>query len=132
MLTTRSGRRELLLYDGDDPDACLAVVHLDPEDSVVLADLLGASRVSDTSTSLTEIEGLAIDRLTVAAGSSVVGSTIGTARIRETTGANVVAIVRARAPMPRRAPRTSCSVATCSSPVERPTPPPAANAILRG
>ena len=49
VLTTRTGRKELLLYDREDPDSCRATVHLDPEDSVVLADLLGSSRVSDAA-----------------------------------------------------------------------------------
>jgi TrkA domain protein len=94
VLTTRTGRRELLLYDEDDPDACRAVVHLDPSDSAVLADLLGAKRVSETAASLQQLEGLAIDWLTVTAGSPVEGRTIGEARIRKETGASVVAIIR--------------------------------------
>jgi TrkA domain protein len=44
VLTTRTGRKELLIYDREDPDSCRATVHLDPEDGVVLADLLGSSR----------------------------------------------------------------------------------------
>ena len=69
VLTTRSGRRELLLYDEDDVDACRAVVHLEKEDSVVLADLLGTSLVADPAASLQRLEGLAIDWLTVATAS---------------------------------------------------------------
>ncbi|MHB1137494.1 MAG: cation:proton antiporter regulatory subunit [Microthrixaceae bacterium] len=94
VLTTRTGRRELLLYDEDDPDSCRAVVHLDPADATVLSDLLGATRVSETAASLQRLEGLAIDWLTVGAASSLAGRTIGEARIRKDTGANVVAIVR--------------------------------------
>lgn len=94
VLTTRTGRRELLIYDRDDPDSCRAVVHLDPEDSTVLGEMLGASRIGDAATSLTKLEGLAIDWLTVPKGSAVAGSTIGEARVRKSTGASVVAIVR--------------------------------------
>jgi len=97
VLTTRTGRRELLLYDDDDTDACRAVVHLDPSDSSVLADLLGANRVSETEASLQRLEGLAIDWITVAAASSIEGHTIGEARIRKETGASVVAIIRGSA-----------------------------------
>lgn len=93
VLTTRSGRRELLLYSEDDPDSCRAVVHLDPEDSVVLADLLGSTYVASAA-SLQRLEGLAIDWITVDASSPIAGQTIGEAAIREGTGANIVAIMR--------------------------------------
>lgn len=93
VLTTRSGRRELLLYNEDDPDSCRAVVHLDPEDSVILADLLGSTYVASAA-SLQRLEGLAIDWITVNASSEIAGRTIGDAAIREGTGANIVAIMR--------------------------------------
>lgn len=94
VLTTRTGRRELLLYDNDDPDACRAVVHLEPADSTVLADLLGANHVSETASSLQRLDGLAIDWLTVGPNSPVAGRSIAASNIRRSTGANVVAIVR--------------------------------------
>lgn len=94
VLTTRTGRKELLLYDREDPDACRATIHLDPEDSVVLADLLGSSRVSDAAAGIQRLEGLSIDWLTVPSSSAAVGATIGENRIRKRTGASIVAIVR--------------------------------------
>lgn len=97
VLTTRSGRRELLLYDEADPDACRAVVHLEREDAVVLADLLGSSHVTDPAASLQRLEGLAIDWLTVQRGSAVADSSIGEARVRKLTGASIVAIIRGSA-----------------------------------
>jgi TrkA domain protein len=93
VLTTRTGRRELLLYDNDDPDACRAVVHLEPADSAVLADLLGANHVSEMASSLQRLDGLAIDWLTVGADSPLAGRSIAESDIRSSTGANVVAIV---------------------------------------
>jgi TrkA domain protein len=93
VLTTRTGRRELLLYDNEDPDAVRAVVHLDPEDSIVLADLLGATHVADPTASLQRLDGLAIDWLTVTERSPVAGMTLAEADLRSRTGANVVAIV---------------------------------------
>lgn len=97
VLTTRSGRRELLLYDEDDPDSCRARVRLDAEDSVVLADLLGGTHVVDAAASLQRLEGLAIDWLTVSRSSTLSGVTIGDSAIRETTGASIVAIIRGAA-----------------------------------
>ncbi|CAN5571253.1 cation:proton antiporter regulatory subunit [soil metagenome] len=93
VLTTRSGRRELLLYDEEDPDSCRAVVHLDPADSSVLADLLGANHVSETATSLQRLDGLAIDWLAVGASSSLAGKSLAAANVRGLTGANIVAII---------------------------------------
>jgi TrkA domain protein len=43
----RTGRRELLIYDREDPDTCRDVIALDEEDSRTLAELLGASRVAE-------------------------------------------------------------------------------------
>jgi TrkA domain protein len=94
VLTTRSGRRELLLYDREDPDAVRAVVHLDPEDSETLTGLLGAGRVTDSAAPLQRLEGLAIDWLTVPVGSPLVDRTIAEAAVRKTTGASIVAIIR--------------------------------------
>lgn len=94
VLTTRTGRRELLLYDSDDTDACRAVVHLDPEDSATLTGLLGAGRVTDSAAPLQRLEGLAIDWLTVPDGSPLAELTIAEADVRRATGANIVAIIR--------------------------------------
>jgi TrkA domain protein len=93
VLTTRTGRRELLLYDSDDPDACRAVVHLDPADSTTLAELLGAGRVTDSAAPLQRLEGLAIDWLTVSERSGLAGRTIAQANVRRSTGASIVAII---------------------------------------
>lgn len=94
VLTTRSGRRQLLLYAEDDPDSCRAMVHLEPEDSVVLGDLLGNTYVTGAAATLQRLEDLAIDWLNVDTSSPLAGLTIGEAAIREVTGANVVAIIR--------------------------------------
>jgi TrkA domain protein len=93
VLTTRSGRRELLLYDREDTDACRAVVHLDPEDSATLTELLGAGRVTDTAAPLQRLEGLAIDWLTVPVDSPLADRSIADAAVRKTTGASIVAII---------------------------------------
>jgi TrkA domain protein len=57
----RTGRRELLIYDRDDPDTCRDVIALDEDDSRTLAELLGASRVAEQLDHLQQVEGLAID-----------------------------------------------------------------------
>ncbi|MGH2685932.1 MAG: hypothetical protein ACRDJP_10755, partial [Actinomycetota bacterium] len=65
VLWHRSGRRELLLYDRGDPDACRAVIVLDPDDTRTLAELLGSSQVTEALGAVQQqLHGLAIDWLT--------------------------------------------------------------------
>lgn len=44
LLTHRTGRREIAAYDRDDPDRCRTVLHLTPEDTTALGELLGLSQ----------------------------------------------------------------------------------------
>lgn len=90
----RSGRRELLIYDPDDPDTCRDVVALDEDDGRTLAELLGASRVAEQIEHLQQVEGLAIDWLPVSAETPFVGKTIGDTRARTRTGVSIVAVLR--------------------------------------
>ena len=104
VVSHRSGRREIVVYDRDDPDSCRAILRLSPEDAHTLAELLGAPHLSEALTSVQRIEGLAIDWITVAEGSRFAGSTIGEGQFRTRTGASIVAVVRGDAPMPSPGP----------------------------
>lgn len=94
LLTHRTGRRELAVYDGDDPDECRTVLHLSAEDTVVLGELLGTSQVSETARAVQHLEGVAIDWIALPANSPVAGSSIGDGQFRTRTGASIVAIIR--------------------------------------
>jgi TrkA domain protein len=105
VLSHRSGRRELLVYDHDDPDACAMVLHLDAEDTRTLGELLGASRVSEAVAAVQQqVEGLAIDWLTVGAGSPHAGTSIGDGQLRTRTGVSIVAVVRGGQTVPAPGP----------------------------
>jgi TrkA domain protein len=104
VLVHRSGHRELLLYDRDDPDACRAVIRLDAEDTRILADLLGASHVSEKLAAMQQIEGLTIDWLTLSPSAAAVGRTLRDAALRSETGVSIVAIVRGNETVPAPAP----------------------------
>lgn len=94
VIETRTGARDLLLYDREDPDVCRSVVPLDEKDSDLLADLLGADIVkNDAASTLVNLEGLAIDWVSIDPASEVAGMTIGDADIRTRTGATVAAII---------------------------------------
>lgn len=95
VLTHRSGRREVALYDRADPDACIAVVHLSAQDARTVSELLGVSQVSEALVAVQQqIEGLAIDWLNVEAGSRFDGASIADLQIRTKTGVSVVAVIR--------------------------------------
>jgi TrkA domain protein len=100
LLTHRTGRRELAIYDRDDPDLCRTMLHLSGEDTVALGELLGASQVSETVRSVQRLEGVAIDWVTVASTSPAAASTIADGQYRTRTGASIVAIIRGDSTMP--------------------------------
>lgn len=90
-----TGRRELFVCSSDDPDAVTVSLHLSDEDSHALSEALGGSTVIENLGSLQQqVEGLAIDWLTVDPGTPYAGKTIGDARIRTRTGVSVVAVIR--------------------------------------
>lgn len=105
VLSHRSGRHELVVYSRRDPDACLATLHLSPEDTRTLAELLGATKVSEVLSAVQQrLEGVAIDWITVTAGSPFAGSTIGHGQFRTRTGVSVVAVVRDEMTVPAPGP----------------------------
>lgn len=95
VLTHRNGRREVAVFDRSDPDASRTFLHLSPADTNALAELLGASQVTEAVGAVQhQLEGLAIDWITVPAGSPAAGSTLAEGRLRTRTGTSVVALVR--------------------------------------
>ena len=95
VVSHRSGRRELVVYDRRDPDAATTVLHLSRDDTRTLAELLGATQVSEALAAVQQqIEGLAIDWITITSGSRFATSTIAEGEFRTRTGASIVAIVR--------------------------------------
>jgi len=95
VLTHRSGRRELAVYDRNDPDASSTVLHLSAGDTRTLAELLGATQVSEATAAVQQqVEGLAIEWLTINPASRFVGATIAAGEFRSQTGASIVAILR--------------------------------------
>jgi TrkA domain protein len=90
----RSGRQEVALYDRTDPDTARSALDLDADDAATLASILGAPQLTEAAAAMQRIEGLAIDWLKVAPGSTAAGSTIADGQYRTTTGASIVAVLR--------------------------------------
>jgi TrkA domain protein len=95
VLTHRSGRRELAIYDERDPDACRTLLHLDADDTRALAEVLGGSQVREVVSAVQqEVEGLAIDWVTLPDGAHAAGATIADGGFRTRTGSSIVAVLR--------------------------------------
>lgn len=101
----RTGRRELCLYEDDDPDTAKETLRLSEEDSQTLHELLGGSHVLAQLSRLQQsVRGLAIDWLPIPGGSPFVGRTIGDTASRTRTGVSVVAVLRGEEPIPAPGP----------------------------
>lgn len=101
----RSGRREVFVCPEDDPDTPIVTLDLSDDEAHDLVDLLGGSRVVENLFQLQhQIEGLAIDWLTIDSNAKYAGRTIGDARIRTRTGVSVVAVLRGDDPHPAPGP----------------------------
>ena len=95
VLAHHDGRHDVLVYDRDDPDACTTMLHLDEDDTRTLAELLGASRLTEGLGAVQQqIEGLAIEWIALPGSSPAAGTTIGDGMYRTRTGASIVAVIR--------------------------------------
>ncbi len=104
VVTHRTGRRDLLVYDRRDPDACQEVIQLTDEEADALAELLGAARLVEHLGRLQRGEGLAIDWLEVRPGSPYAGRTIADTQARSRTGVSIVAVLRGETALPAPTP----------------------------
>ncbi len=89
----RHGRRELLVYDSVDPDACRESLQLTAEESLALAQLLGGSRTVALRP-CHPVDGLVVDWVRVPSESPFAGRTIAAAGVRSVTGTSIVAVLR--------------------------------------
>lgn len=105
VVTHQTGRRDLVVYGVEDPDATSESVELTEEEGRTLGELLGGSKITEHLSDLVHmIEGLAIDWLLVGDASSLAGKSISESAVRDRTGASVVAIVRGGDPIPAPGP----------------------------
>jgi TrkA domain protein len=89
------GRRELVIYDAADPDACKESITLTPEESDVLSELLGAPHIVEKLSDLSRsFAGLVGEQIKILPGSPYATRTLGDTQARTRTGASIVAVVR--------------------------------------
>lgn len=105
VIVHRTGRREVVLYQGDDPDACLPMLNLSEADTRVFGELLGTSQVAATVGAVQhEIDGLAIEWVPVPASSAAAGRSIEAGQYRAHTGTSIIAVIRGDDSVPAPAP----------------------------
>ena len=105
MVSHRNGRRDLVLYDVDDPDSCLAAIPLTDDEAEALADVLGASLMLGQLAGLRQqAAGLLTEQIALPAGSRFVGRKLGDTKTRTRTGASIVAVLRDREVIPSPGP----------------------------
>ena len=98
-------RRELVVYDPDDPDRVSESAAMTADEARVLADLLGGTTITQRLDDLRqEIDGLAIDWLPISPHSPYAGKTIEDTALRSRTGVSIVALVRGALPLPAPGP----------------------------
>lgn len=105
VISHRTGRREIVLYDRSDPDTATTLLHLSRDDTRTLAELLGVSQVTEAIAVVQQqIEGLAIEWVTLPKGSPFAGATIAEGAFRTRTGTSIVAVLRGETTVPAPGP----------------------------
>lgn len=100
VVSHRTGRRDFLVYDLADPDACREDIALTGEEAEALAELLGAARVVERLGALNEqVTGLVTEQLTIQPESRYDGRTLAETEARTRTGASIVAVLREGSPV---------------------------------
>jgi TrkA domain protein len=95
VLNYRDGRRELALYDPEDPDTVLDFIELDDDESDALSDLLGhTSLLSQINNLGSGVVGLYTDQLVLPTDARYLDLTLGDTQARTKTGVSIVAILR--------------------------------------
>ena len=95
IVSHRSGRRDLVIYDKEDPDTSVVSVALSAEESNAVAEYLGTARIVEHLAELQrQVTGLVTEQLVLAPGSPYDGRTLGDTQARTRTGASIVAVLR--------------------------------------
>jgi TrkA domain protein len=95
VVSRRTGRRELVLYDTADPDAAREVLPLSDDECDALAELLGAPRIVERLADMQrDLAGLESHQMVVPPHSRFAGRPLGETQARTRTGASIVAVVR--------------------------------------
>jgi TrkA domain protein len=108
VVSHRSGKREIALFDQYDPDSSTDSVELSDDEAAALADVLGASLMLGQLAGIRDqAAGLFTEQLLVSAGSPYAGAKLGDTKARTRTSTSIVAIVRGPDVIPSPTPDTA-------------------------
>lgn len=100
VITHHSGRRDLLIFDLDDPDLCRIALQLSELEGRILGQLMGASQVVQSMAEVQQtIGGLSIDWIPIGQQWACSGATIESIGLYK-TGTNIIAVVRNQQTIP--------------------------------
>lgn len=103
VIARHSGRREVVIYDPEDPDSVMTEFELTESEGAAIAELMGGTRITAELAALTvDIEGLVIDWQPLAP--TFVTMTIADTEMRTRTGCSVIAIMREGVAIPAPGP----------------------------
>ncbi|WP_261570250.1 cation:proton antiporter regulatory subunit [Frankia gtarii] len=89
------GRRDLVIYDPEDPDSSRDSIPLTAEESDALSELLGAPHIVEKLADISSaFAGLVGEQIAILADSPFAGRPLGDTQARTRTGASIVAVVR--------------------------------------
>jgi TrkA domain protein len=95
VVSHRSGRRDIVVYQREDPDSAAETVTLTPEEAIVLAELLESSRVVERLAELERHAGVLVtEQIPIEPGSPYDGHMLKDTQARTRTGASIVAVAR--------------------------------------
>lgn len=95
VVSRKSGRRDFVVFDRNDPDACSLVLNLNGQEADALAEFLGSRRIVERLASLSEqVASLITGKVRIPHGSRYDGLTLGATKARTRSGASVVALLR--------------------------------------
>ncbi|MEN3303928.1 MAG: TrkA domain protein [Micromonosporaceae bacterium] len=95
VISRRSGQRDLVIADLDDPDASTAQVPLTDDEADAMAELLGSSAILSRLTRLTdEVDAIFTEQVSLGLDSPYAGRKLGETRARTRTKASIVAVIR--------------------------------------
>ncbi len=100
VISHHSGRRDFLIFSPDDPDLCASSTAFTEQESQILGELFGASKVVETIGSIQQsVAGLAIDWIPVQQGWRCENASIRELGLTE-TGTLIIAIIRGEQTIP--------------------------------
>lgn len=95
VVSHRTGQRDLVIFDPDDPDASTEQLVLTDDEAAALAEILGASLMLGQLAGLREqAAGLLTEQISLPLGTPYVGRPLGDTRARTRTGVSIVAVLR--------------------------------------